>query len=125
MHAENPFRGTAPLELRNNPPKLLTERVSTGRVLLRLLATWWILSLAFWAWVADRLFLRRLFYVVLPRPYEPLPWTRALRRAFEQLGPTYIKFGQVIASSKGLFPEALCEEMRAVLDDVPQIVRSR
>jgi aarF domain-containing kinase len=121
MHAENPYRGTAPLELRDHPPKLLTERVGTGRVLLRLLATWWILGLAFWAWVADRLFLRRLFYVVIPRRYERLPWPRALRLAFERLGPTYIKFGQVIASSKGLFPEGLCEEMRAVLDDVPPV----
>ena len=28
-----------------------------------------------------------------------------LRQAFERLGPTYIKFGQLIASSSGLFPE--------------------
>ncbi|MEZ4325581.1 MAG: AarF/UbiB family protein [Polyangiales bacterium] len=119
MDTENPFRGNAPIELRATPPQLLTERVGVGRVLLRLLATWWILGLAFWAWVADRLFIRRVFYLFVPRRYEPLPWTRALRLAFERLGPTYIKFGQVIASSKGLFPEALCEEMRAVLDDVP------
>ena len=87
--------------------------------MLRMLMTSFILGLAFWSWLADRLFLRRLFYVFLPRRYERLPWTRALRHAFERLGPTYIKFGQVIASSKGLFPEALCEEMRTVLDSVP------
>jgi predicted unusual protein kinase regulating ubiquinone biosynthesis (AarF/ABC1/UbiB family) len=119
METEHPFRGTPPTELRATPPQPLTEQVSRGRVLLRLIATWWILGLAFWAWVADRLLLRRVFYLVVPRRYERLPWTRAMRLAFERLGPTYIKFGQVIASSKGLFPEGLCEEMRAVLDDVP------
>ncbi len=118
-HSNSEFRGTPPLELRAQPPSLLTERVSRGRVILRMIATWWIFGLAFWAWVADRLWLRRLFYVFVPRPYYRLTWPRAMRLAFERLGPTYIKFGQVIASSKGLFPEGLCEEMRAVLDDVP------
>src|ERR1019366_9015964 len=36
-----------------------------------------------------------------------------IRRAFEELGPTYIKLGQLVASSQGLFPERYC------LDRVP------
>ena len=44
---------------------------------------------------------------------------RELRRAFEELGPTYVKFGQIIASSPGLFPDVLSEEFRACLDSVP------
>jgi hypothetical protein len=35
------------------------------------------------------------------------------------LGPTFVKFGQLIASSAGLFPDVLSEEMRRLLDDVP------
>ena len=44
---------------------------------------------------------------------------RELRHAFEELGPTYVKFGQIIASSPGLFPDVLSEEFRACLDSVP------
>lgn len=44
-----------------------------------------------------------------------------LRRAFEELGPTYVKLGQLIASSPGLFPEVLAEEFRACLDEVPPV----
>ncbi len=41
-----------------------------------------------------------------------------LRRAFEELGPTYIKLGQLVASSQGLFPERYCLEFRKCLDRV-------
>jgi predicted unusual protein kinase regulating ubiquinone biosynthesis (AarF/ABC1/UbiB family) len=55
-----------------------------------------------------------------------------VRRSFEDLGPTYIKLGQLIASSQGLFPEAYCTEFRKCLDrvrpfayaDVERIVRA-
>ena len=43
----------------------------------------------------------------------------ALRRSFVELGPTFIKFGQLVASSPGLFPEVLATEFRRLLDDVP------
>jgi predicted unusual protein kinase regulating ubiquinone biosynthesis (AarF/ABC1/UbiB family) len=41
-----------------------------------------------------------------------------LRRSFEDLGPTYIKLGQLVASSQGLFPEPYCAEFRKCLDRV-------
>jgi predicted unusual protein kinase regulating ubiquinone biosynthesis (AarF/ABC1/UbiB family) len=41
-----------------------------------------------------------------------------LRRAFEELGPTYIKLGQLVASSQGLFPEPYCVEFQKCLDRV-------
>ena len=41
-----------------------------------------------------------------------------VRRAFEDLGPTYLKLGQLIASSHGLFPEAYCKEFQKTLDRV-------
>ncbi len=44
---------------------------------------------------------------------------RALRLCFEQLGPTYIKFGQLIASSSGLFPDRYVKEFQHCLDRVP------
>ncbi len=42
-----------------------------------------------------------------------------LRRSFTQLGPSFIKFGQLIASSPGLFPEELTVELRHLLDSLP------
>lgn len=42
-----------------------------------------------------------------------------LRRTFERLGPTYIKFGQLIASSNGLFPDRYVREFHHCLDRVP------
>jgi ubiquinone biosynthesis protein len=45
--------------------------------------------------------------------------SRRLRRAFERLGPAYIKLGQIISSGRGLFPEELLEEFKACRDQVP------
>ena len=45
--------------------------------------------------------------------------SRRLRRAFERLGPTYIKLGQIISSGEGIFPEELVLEFRHLRDKVP------
>src|SRR5437763_775769 len=45
--------------------------------------------------------------------------SRRLRRAFEQLGPTYIKLGQIISSGEGIFPDELVAEFRHLRDRVP------
>src|SRR5947209_16297681 len=45
--------------------------------------------------------------------------TRQLPQTFADLGPTSVKFGQVIASSPGAFGEQLSREFRGLLDRVP------
>lgn len=45
--------------------------------------------------------------------------SRRLRLAFERLGPTYIKLGQIISSGEGIFPEELVGEFRLLRDQVP------
>ncbi|MHB1890391.1 MAG: ABC1 kinase family protein, partial [Acidimicrobiales bacterium] len=45
--------------------------------------------------------------------------SKRLRLAFEKLGPTYIKLGQIISSGEGLFPEELVAEFRNCRDKVP------
>jgi ubiquinone biosynthesis protein len=45
--------------------------------------------------------------------------SRRLRPAFEHLGPTYIKLGQIISSGEGIFPEELVAEFRLLRDRVP------
>jgi predicted unusual protein kinase regulating ubiquinone biosynthesis (AarF/ABC1/UbiB family) len=51
------------------------------------------------------------------------PWQqkviKQLPRTFADLGPTYVKFGQIIASSPGAFGESLSREFRGLLDRVP------
>jgi ubiquinone biosynthesis protein len=42
-----------------------------------------------------------------------------LRKAAEQLGPTYIKLGQIISSGEGLFPPELVAEFKLCRDQVP------
>ncbi len=45
--------------------------------------------------------------------------SRRLRVAFQRLGPTYIKLGQIISSGEGLFPAELVGEFRLLRDRVP------
>ncbi|KBK51341.1 hypothetical protein T579_02231 [Mycobacterium tuberculosis UT0045] len=51
------------------------------------------------------------------------PWQqkviKELPQTFADLGPTYVKFGQIIASSPGAFGESLSREFRGLLDRVP------
>jgi ubiquinone biosynthesis protein len=45
--------------------------------------------------------------------------SRRLRKAFERLGPAYIKLGQIISSGEGLFPAELVGEFKLLRDRVP------
>jgi ubiquinone biosynthesis protein len=45
--------------------------------------------------------------------------SRRLRRAFERLGPTYVKLGQILSSGEGLFPAELVSEFKLLRDHVP------
>jgi ubiquinone biosynthesis protein len=51
------------------------------------------------------------------------PWQqkviKEIPQTFADLGPTYVKFGQIIASSPGAFGESLSREFRGLLDRVP------
>ena len=53
----------------------------------------------------------------LPLPVLAPP----LRRTFEDLGGTYMKFGQLVASSPGVFGEAFADEFRTCLDTGPAV----
>lgn len=44
-----------------------------------------------------------------------------LREAFEELGPTFIKLGQVLVTRQDLFPEEITLELEKLLDKVPPI----
>ncbi|MBN1837143.1 MAG: hypothetical protein JW820_14905 [Spirochaetales bacterium] len=45
-------------------------------------------------------------------------WQR-IRRALEELGPTFIKLGQILSSRRDLLPEGLVRELSKLQDEVP------
>ena len=61
---------------------------------------------------------RRLWLRLRGRPYEVIDAPVLLRRFCEDMGPTFIKFGQIVASSAGMFPDRYVEEFQKCLDSV-------
>lgn len=74
----------------------------------------------FWLWVADVLRIRKLVLVLTGRgdKYQRLRRPQLIRMWCEDMGPTFIKFGQIIASSAGMFPDPYVKEFQKVLDRV-------
>ena len=74
----------------------------------------------FWLWVADALRLRKLVFAISGNGDNYVKLTRPMliRMWCEDMGPTFIKFGQIIASSAGMFPDPYVKEFQKVLDRV-------
>ncbi|MSY45205.1 MAG: AarF/ABC1/UbiB kinase family protein, partial [Actinobacteria bacterium] len=51
-------------------------------------------------------------------PRSRLGLAQRLRRAFETLGSTYVKLGQIISAFEGLFPDELVNEFKKLRDQV-------
>jgi predicted unusual protein kinase regulating ubiquinone biosynthesis (AarF/ABC1/UbiB family) len=66
-------------------------------------------------------FARRLGPLVRRCNRAPAEVGRRLRLAFEDLGATYVKFGQLIGSSPGAFGQAVSDEFRSCLDTGPAV----
>ena len=82
----------------------------------------WVFSLYFTKYLlialGQKLGLRRLRARLAGRPYEPLTREAGVRLFCEDMGPTFVKFGQIVASSGGMFPEKYTKEFQKVLDRV-------
>ena len=44
-----------------------------------------------------------------------------LRKSFEELGPSFVKLGQLISSREDLFPSSFIAEMKLLQNDVPGV----
>ena len=55
----------------------------------------------------------------LPRPASELSRGEALRLALEDLGPVFIKFGQILSTRRDLLPADIADEMAKLQDQVP------
>ena len=51
----------------------------------------------------------------LGRDLKPIQVARPLRKAFADLGATYVKFGQMVASSPAVFGQGVADEFRSLL----------
>lgn len=100
----NPSKEAASVKplVRRDGVTVATDAVKGG---MRVLQTASILARTGGAWLLGR------------RPELPV----LLRETFEQLGSTYIKLGQFIASSPSIFPEEYVEEFQKCLDSTPTL----
>jgi predicted unusual protein kinase regulating ubiquinone biosynthesis (AarF/ABC1/UbiB family) len=57
----------------------------------------------------------------LTRRIAPDAYARPLRRTFEELGATFMKFGQLVGSSPGVFGDDVAAEFRSCLDTGPAV----
>ena len=90
----------------------------TGWVLLGTAAALVLVTLALptprRVWAFSRYALAALGRWIFSRRSRP----EILRHFCEDMGPTYIKFGQIVASSSGMFPRRYVEEFQKCLDRV-------
>ncbi|MCA1926786.1 MAG: AarF/ABC1/UbiB kinase family protein [Calditerrivibrio sp.] len=61
-------------------------------------------------------FLMRFISPKIKKEIQHLPASVRLRKLFEELGTTYIKFGQFLASRPDIFPEEVISELRKLQD---------
>ncbi|MEX2488048.1 MAG: ubiquinone biosynthesis regulatory protein kinase UbiB [Pseudomonadales bacterium] len=54
---------------------------------------------------------------IIPAPRDPAPVS--LRLTFEELGPVFIKFGQILSSRRDLFSDEIAIELQRLQDRVP------
>ena len=84
------------------------------------------------AWVTTKHFTPLALKAARHRSLDPDAFARPLRLTFEELGTTFMKFGQLISSSPGVFGDEVAAEFRSCLDtglpvafdDVRRVVES-
>ncbi|HUH01414.1 MAG TPA: AarF/UbiB family protein [Kofleriaceae bacterium] len=82
-------------------------------------------------WFLDVIRLRPLWFKITGRRYVKMTRPLAMRLFAEDMGPTFLKFGQIVASSSGMFPDRYVKEFQKCLDrvrpfgfdEVQQIIR--
>ncbi len=63
----------------------------------------------------------RLFRFRIPKEIAALSTAERLRRALEEMGPTFVKLGQILATRVDLFPQDIIHELEKLQDRVPAV----
>lgn len=63
----------------------------------------------------------RFFRFRVPQEIAILSTAERLRRALEEMGPTYVKLGQILATRVDLFPPHIIHELEKLQDAVPSV----
>lgn len=66
-------------------------------------------------------FLAGLIRRILRRERGTVPFPVAFRKALERLGPTYVKFGQILSLRSDFLPDRITRELRKLQAQVPSI----
>ncbi len=66
-----------------------------------------------------RIFWGKFFAFIFRRDVKKVDYPVIFREALERLGPTFIKFGQILSLRKDFVPEELCQELEKLQDKVP------
>ncbi|MFO1431045.1 MAG: AarF/UbiB family protein [Candidatus Competibacteraceae bacterium] len=62
-----------------------------------------------------------LFQPLLKPEIANLPFPGQLRRRLELAGPTYVKFGQILAVREDLLPKAITDELKNLFEHLPEL----
>jgi ubiquinone biosynthesis protein len=62
-----------------------------------------------------------LFQYLLNQQIVHLPFPEQLRRRLELAGPTYVKFGQIMAVREDMLPKAITDELKNLFERLPEL----
>ena len=68
----------------------------------------------------------KYFFILLPRKISKnSSLGERIRRALEELGPIFVKFGQVVSTRRDLLPEEIADELAKLQDQVTPFSKSQ